>query len=178
VAQITEETLRMKREGHLKNGKLDMSIVEFTGPARWTDNVFDYINDPEYFKIEPGSKNISWESFTGMDAPKKVGDVVVLPITSFSPGVQQMGAKEPDDEMAFVKHEFEGMSLVEPIRSLTQLTRRTGSWKQDWEKVKPIMEIPPKKEQKAEPAKEQKKTEDLKEEKKKAENKVEKKIGA
>lgn len=82
VAQITEETLRMKREGHLKKGKLDMSIVEFTGPARWTDTIFDYINNPEYFKIDAGSKNITWESFTGMEAPKKVGDVVVLPITS------------------------------------------------------------------------------------------------
>jgi alpha 1,6-mannosyltransferase len=36
--------------------------------------------------------------------------VVVLPITSFSPGVGQMGAGEPEDEMAFVKHEFEGES--------------------------------------------------------------------
>jgi alpha 1,6-mannosyltransferase len=37
-----------------------------------------------------------------------VGDVLVLPITSFSPGVGQMGAKEYDDPMAFVKHDFEG----------------------------------------------------------------------
>ena len=44
-----------------------------------------------------------------METAKKVGDVVVLPITSFSPGVQQMNAKEPDDPMAFVKHDFEGM---------------------------------------------------------------------
>jgi alpha 1,6-mannosyltransferase len=41
---------------------------------------------------------------------KKVGDVVVWPITSFGPGVGQMGAGDYDDPMAFVKHEFEGMS--------------------------------------------------------------------
>ncbi|MCJ1446678.1 MAG: membrane-bound alpha-1,6- mannosyltransferase Initiation-specific [Stictis urceolatum] len=164
VAQITEETLRMKREGHLKRGKLDMSIVEFTGPARWTDTIFNYINDPAYFKIDAGSKNITWESFTGMESPKKVGDVIVLPITSFSPGVQQMGAKEPDDEMAFVKHDFE------------------GSWKQDWEKVKPIVEIPPKKDPAEEQASKKKeiKTDEVKvtTEEKKAEKKVEKKIQA
>ncbi|KAG9999199.1 hypothetical protein KCU78_g16035, partial [Aureobasidium melanogenum] len=52
--------------------------------------------------------NITWEHFTGITQAKKVGDVVVLPITSFSPGVGQMGAGDDDDPMAFVKHNFEG----------------------------------------------------------------------
>ena len=112
VANITEETLRMKKKGILKEKKMDKSIVEFTGPALWTDTIFTYLNDPTYFKME-GSKNVTWETFTGMEAAKKVGDVVVLPITSFSPGVQQMGAKEPDDPMAFVKHDFEGEIIVD-----------------------------------------------------------------
>ena len=106
VAQITEEALRMKKLKILSRDKMDMSIVEFTGPARWTDAVFAYMNDPNYFKV--GAKNITWESFTNMQTSKRVGDVVVLPITSFSPGVQQMGSKELDDPMAFVKHDFEG----------------------------------------------------------------------
>lgn len=108
VATITEDTLRMKRAGILKSGKLDKSVVEFTGPAVWTDAIFRYFNDPDYFEMERSKGNISFEHFTGMKAPKKVGDVVVLPITCFSPGVQQMGAGEPDDPMAFVKHDFEG----------------------------------------------------------------------
>ena len=107
VATITEDALRMKKKGLLKPSKVDKSIVEFTGPAVWTDAVFTYLNDPNYFKMD--GKNITWEAFTGMETAKKVGDVVVLPITSFSPGVQQMGAKEPDDPMAFVKHDFEGL---------------------------------------------------------------------
>ncbi|KAL8709986.1 MAG: hypothetical protein Q9225_007372 [Loekoesia sp. 1 TL-2023] len=106
VATVTEDILRMKKKGILKNNKMDKSIVEFTGPAVWTDAIFDYLNNPNFFKME--GKNITWEAFTGMESAKKVGDVVVLPITSFSPGVGQMGAKEPDDPMAFVKHEFEG----------------------------------------------------------------------
>ena len=116
VAQITAETLRMKKAGLLKLGKMDKSIVEFTGPARWTDNIFAYFNNPSYFRIDGGGKNITWEAFTGAQTAKRVGDVVVLPITSFSPGVQQMGAKEPDDPMAFVKHDFEGGSLRLPFR--------------------------------------------------------------
>lgn len=106
VATITEDTLRMKKLGILQ--RMDKNIMDFTGPGVWTDAIFNYLNNPIYFKMD--GKNITWESFTGMETAKKVGDVVVLPITSFSPGVRQMGAKEPDDPMAFVKHDFEGMS--------------------------------------------------------------------
>ena len=112
IATITEDTLRMKRLGLLSSKRMDKSIVEFTGPAVWTDSIFDYFNDPAFFDVSPGARNITWEHFTGMTMPKKVGDVIVLPITSFSPGVMQMGAGELDDPMAFVKHDFEGMFRI------------------------------------------------------------------
>lgn len=107
VARITEMTLERKRQGTLKAEKLHNDIVEFTGPAMWTDVVFAYLNNKDYFKLD-SKKNISWSDFTRIETAKKIGDVVVLPITSFSPGVQNMGAKEPEDPMAFVKHDFEG----------------------------------------------------------------------
>ncbi|KAI0897545.1 glycosyltransferase family 32 protein [Annulohypoxylon nitens] len=106
VSRITQETLKRKREGLFVSK--DKSVVEFTGPAVWTDTIFDYFNDPRYFDMRTSQGNISYLNFTGIVSPKKVGDVVVLPITSFSPGVQQMGAKDYDDPMAFVKHDFEG----------------------------------------------------------------------
>ncbi|KAL4872494.1 hypothetical protein BDV12DRAFT_162339 [Aspergillus spectabilis] len=115
VTYITQEALRMKNAGILKKGKMDKTIVEFTGPAAWTDAVFRYLNDPEYFSIEPDSThNITYEDFTNQVEYQKVGDVVVLPITSFSPGVQQMGAQDVDDPMAFVKHDFEGTWKTDP----------------------------------------------------------------
>lgn len=124
VATITEDTLRMKKLGILQ--KMDKNIMDFTGPGVWTDAIFSYLNNPTYFKME--GKNITWESFTGMETAKKVGDVVVLPITSFSPGVQQMGAKEPDDPMAFVKHDFEGMLSTKRLRTrLTGVIKDHGS---------------------------------------------------
>ncbi|KAF2493066.1 hypothetical protein BU16DRAFT_97027 [Lophium mytilinum] len=106
VANITMETLKRKSEGTLT--KDVKSIVEFTGPALWTDIIFNFFNDPEYFDMSTSKGNISWEHFTGMTLAKKVGDVVVLPITSFSPGIRTMNAGEDDDPMAFVKHNFEG----------------------------------------------------------------------
>lgn len=110
VRRITEKTLELKAQGHLKHGRTpsNISIVEFTGPAIWTDTIFDYFNDHEYFEFDAQSSNITAKDFFGIKAHKKVGDVIVLPITSFSPGVGQMGAEEPNHPMAFVKHEFEG----------------------------------------------------------------------
>jgi alpha 1,6-mannosyltransferase len=109
VAHITNKTLVRKRAGTLKALASDDEVVAFTGPAIWTDIIFNFFNDERYFDMRKSSKNITWEDFTGMTAPKKVGDVVILPITSFSPGVEQMGAGDYDHPMAFVKHDFEGM---------------------------------------------------------------------
>lgn len=116
VATITEDTLRMKRAGTLTEAKLDKTIVEFTGPGTWTDAVFGYFNNPDYFDLGEGEgkKNISALDFTGIKVQKKMGDVVVLPITGFSPGVSQMGSEDIDHPMAFVKHEFEGLFLFSP----------------------------------------------------------------
>jgi alpha 1,6-mannosyltransferase len=107
VASITEETLRRKQAGELDKKSIT-SVVEFTGPAIWTDTIFRFFNNPEYFDMSTSKGNITFAQFTGITQAKKVGDVVVLPITSFSPGVGQMGAGEEDDPMAFVKHAFEG----------------------------------------------------------------------
>jgi len=111
VANITEEVLQRKEAGTLGHRtKSDDGVMELTGPGIWTDKIFGYFNDNEYFDLRRSKVggNISWEHFTGMIAAKKVGDVVVLPITSFSPGVGQMGAEEPEHPMAFVHHQFEG----------------------------------------------------------------------
>lgn len=107
VAKIAEETLQKKRTGLLADFK-DKNVIEFTGPAVWTDVIFNYFNDARYFDMSASLGPIDWHNFTGMKATKKVGDVIVLPITGFSPGVGQMGAGDYDDPMAFVRHGFEG----------------------------------------------------------------------
>ncbi|KAG9234104.1 putative initiation-specific alpha-1,6-mannosyltransferase [Amylocarpus encephaloides] len=117
VANITLETLRKRGAGLLK-GFRDDKVIEFTGPAVWTDTIFDFLNDERYFDMSTSKGNITWREFTGMTSAKKVGDVVVLPITSFSPGVQQMGAEDYDHPMAFVKHEFEGTWKPEELRHI------------------------------------------------------------
>lgn len=108
VASITEETLARKRAGTLVASKLD-NVIEFTGPARWTDTIFAFMNDPAYFDLSSSTENVTYKQFTGMTEARRIGDVIVLPITSFSPGVGHMNAQGIDDPMAFVHHNFLGM---------------------------------------------------------------------
>ena len=130
VASITEETLRRKHAGELDKKHMK-SVVEFTGPAIWTDAIFKFFNDGEYFDMSTSKGNITWKHFTGITQAKKVGDVVVLPITCFSPGVGQMNAGEDDDPMAFVKHAFEGKALhnITQTFAITNPLQARGSQK-------------------------------------------------
>lgn len=51
---------------------------------------------------------INWLNFTRLQEPMTIDDIMILPITSFSPDVGQMGSKSRKDPLAFVKHTFEG----------------------------------------------------------------------
>jgi alpha 1,6-mannosyltransferase len=117
INRITNETLTLKRSGKMAQftGK---NVVDLTGPAIWTDTIMDYFNDARFFKVGADGGKIDFHNFTGMTDRRRVGDVAVLPITSFSPGVGQMGAGEDDDPMAFVKHEFEGTWKPESERHI------------------------------------------------------------
>ena len=119
ITRITNATLEMHNKGKLTSFR-GTGVVDLTGPAVWTDTIMDYFNDPRFFDLNASKGRIDFHNFTGMETSKRVGDVVVLPITSFSPGVEQMGAKDYDDPMAFVKHDFEGELTV------------TATWPQRW----------------------------------------------
>jgi alpha 1,6-mannosyltransferase len=116
IAKIVQETLRMKRRGHLTPSTMDRTTMEYTGPGTWTDSVFDYLSDPRYItpqdRLEAGplkmADTVSHLDFTGLRDRKLVADVLMLPITSFSPGQGHMGSGAFDDPLAFVKHRFLG----------------------------------------------------------------------
>lgn len=117
ITRITNATLELQNKGKLTSFR-GGGVVDLTGPAVWTDTIMDYFNDPRYFDMTASKGRIDYHNFTGMETSKRVGDVVVLPITSFSPGVEQMGAKDYDDPMAFVKHDFEGTWKPESERHI------------------------------------------------------------
>lgn len=115
VARITEITLEREKNNQLNKvlGKDEGGdVMVWTGPGIWTDSVFAYMNNvlqpQENFETQKYDEFITWETFTGMEMPIAIDDVLVFPITSFSPDVNQMGARSLKHPLAYAKHMFAG----------------------------------------------------------------------
>ncbi|KAG7531417.1 hypothetical protein FFLO_04338 [Filobasidium floriforme] len=89
---------KMKKMIRTQQGILP--IMEHTGPGLWSDSVFSYLL---------ARYGITWHDLRALDHPMRIGEVLVLPITAFSPGGQpDFKAKGRDDEQADVVHDFRG----------------------------------------------------------------------
>jgi alpha 1,6-mannosyltransferase len=112
VASITEETLERKARDELEPTSMK-TVMEFTGPGIWTDFIFTYLNITQLREDSTSSTPsvITWQLFANLREPIKVSDVLILPITSFSPGVGHMGSESTSDCLAFVNHGFSGVLL-------------------------------------------------------------------
>lgn len=58
--------------------------------------------------------NFTWSDARDIEVPLRVGDVVILPTTAFSPGMQIRGSKASNDPQSMVYHLFQG-SWKEPL---------------------------------------------------------------
>ncbi|AMD22705.1 HHL065Wp [Eremothecium sinecaudum] len=88
------------------NNLLENDVI--TGERRsYLTSTLKFYDEIQKSLITPLPK-IGWEFFSLMQDPVVIDDVVVLPITSFSPGVNQMGAEDIDHPLALVQHLFEG----------------------------------------------------------------------
>ncbi|KAH8658507.1 nucleotide-diphospho-sugar transferase [Xylariales sp. PMI_506] len=77
-------------------------ILNSTGPAAWTDVIFDYLR-----VVDPTIKSL--REFSMLREPRLVGDVLIVPVDGFASGVPHSGATVghiPDT--ALVVHRFEG----------------------------------------------------------------------
>ena len=68
-------------------------ILEVTGPGMWTDAVLDSMNAPVVDRINHGQESGTMISaFTGLQSPKLVGEILVLPINYFGTGQRHSGS--------------------------------------------------------------------------------------
>ena len=77
----------------------DERILEWTGPGIWTDVISDYLSAKYQFSLS---------YLKNLEEPKLIGDIYILPITGFSPGLNRMGSKPIDHLQAKVRHLFVG----------------------------------------------------------------------
>ncbi|WVQ85821.1 hypothetical protein IAT38_007989 [Cryptococcus sp. DSM 104549] len=76
-----------------------VGVMGWTGPGVWTDAVLSYL------RVKYG---VEWTEFKGIQEPLRIGDVVMLPVTGFSPGVGNFGSQHPLHREAMVEHKFAG----------------------------------------------------------------------
>ncbi|OCF32401.1 hypothetical protein I317_05600 [Kwoniella heveanensis CBS 569] len=114
----TDEIQRLDGEGRSQEAKEladqhrdhAMNVMEWTGPGLFTDSVLAYIL---------ARYNVTWHRLRGLDHPLRIGDVLILPITGFSPGGQpDFKAEGPDSPQANVLHncKFSTASLACTVR--------------------------------------------------------------
>ena len=75
VVRIAEVTLEKKEKGELKVGDMaSLGIIEWTGPAVWTDSIFWGMNSQTMTgrgtKAGADMEEWSWVQFTGITEPK------------------------------------------------------------------------------------------------------------
>jgi alpha 1,6-mannosyltransferase len=79
-------------------------VMNSTGPAAWTDAVFE-----ELQTMDPSLKNVF--DLSGMTEPRLIGDILVLPIDGFGMGQPHSNSSPADGpvpEQALVRHMFHG----------------------------------------------------------------------
>lgn len=78
----------------------EKQILEWTGPAIWTDIISNYFLAKYGFLSRYLKK---------LEKPKRIGeDIYVLPITAFSPGLRRRGSNSINHSEARVQHSFQG----------------------------------------------------------------------
>ncbi len=79
----------------------DNDVLTISGPAGWTEVVFKYLSDVS-------GTNVTWRNLTGMQVPRLIGDVLVLPIDGFATGVPHSNASAEITNGTMAMHLFDG----------------------------------------------------------------------
>ena len=78
-----------------------MDVMDTTGPGVYTATIYNGLS-------EISGTDVTSANFTGMTAPRLIGDVLVLPVTSFGAGLPHSNAGLTMDPAALVQHQFMG----------------------------------------------------------------------
>ena len=75
--------------------------------------IFTFFNNAGDFDMSAREGDITWQQFTGIKQAGEVGDAVVLPTESFSPGAGQMGAGGGGRCDGLCQAFFRGYSMID-----------------------------------------------------------------
>lgn len=98
--------VRKLKVGILGDKLSDKDVLGITGPAAWTEVVFEHLNQVAGTGV--GQPRITWETLTGMTEPQLYGDTLVLPIDGFATGVPHSHASTSKSKQTLIQHQFQG----------------------------------------------------------------------
>jgi alpha 1,6-mannosyltransferase len=81
------------------------AVLNLTGPGLFTDAVFWYLES---------RLGVTMQDLQGLDEPRLIGDILILPQTAFSPEMTHIHSYSNSHPNSLVKHMF------------------SGSWKSAW----------------------------------------------
>ncbi|RLV89255.1 Initiation-specific alpha-16-mannosyltransferase [Spathaspora sp. JA1] len=111
ISQITQETLNREETDQLeavfaKSPQDD--IINWTGPGRFTDCVFNYLNNILQSDFNNFETLINYDFFVKIKNPVTISDAMVLPVRCQNAGKKHLGTSL-DDPMAYIQHVGSGV---------------------------------------------------------------------
>jgi alpha 1,6-mannosyltransferase len=104
AANIADRTAALPQSADAPATALSFSdddVLEITGPAAWTVQVFKALSDAE-------GTEIGWQNLTDLKEPRLYGDIWVLPIDGFATGLPHSGSDRRGSPDALVRHWLRG----------------------------------------------------------------------
>jgi alpha 1,6-mannosyltransferase len=104
AAEIANRTAALPRSARAPATALSFSdddVLEITGPAAWTVQVFKALSDAV-------GTEIGWRNLTDLKEPRLYGDILVLPIDGFATGLRHSGSDRSGSPNALVRHWLKG----------------------------------------------------------------------
>ena len=108
MRRVIEEVLsRLKALAEKQNrtlGTVEASyqdVIDTTGPGVFSECIYRELSHVIGTELIP-------TNLSGLTEPRLIGDVLILPVTGFTPGVPHSNAGGPEDKNAMVQHLFAG----------------------------------------------------------------------
>ncbi|EMR10035.1 hypothetical protein PNEG_01789 [Pneumocystis murina B123] len=101
IVNITEEILQKK-----STSKNSLKSTQFINSALWTNIIIDYLSSDAISSSKVESENISYSYLSKINKEMTIGDIVILPITSFSLNERYISSKTSESPQAILRHSF------------------------------------------------------------------------
>lgn len=74
-------------------------VLKTTGPAKWTEVIFDYLSERAHTRVFPSD-------LSGLQLPRLYGDILIMPINAFGTGLGHSNSSSFNTDATLIRHHF------------------------------------------------------------------------